>query len=222
MRLAVSEISRRRTDQLRDLMAVLELRAVNLDHGARIAHQALRRCFHQPGLTRAGWPQEQKVADWTGWRTHPGQVHLIDVDDLVDGLILPDNPLAQVRQQLLGILTSLRRIKFLIQPHHVASPPFRSLPPKTHAPPRATALPIPKASYFFGLEGLISTRLIRVRSGMRSRSRTTSATSEAAIFQPSDDERPDPNSVATLPGMISLTRTFSYLVSSIIASVKPE
>ncbi len=38
MRLAVTQISGRRSDQLGNLVAVLKLSAVNLDHGAGIAH----------------------------------------------------------------------------------------------------------------------------------------------------------------------------------------
>ena len=55
-----------------------------------------------------------------------------------------------------------------------------------------------------------------------SSSRTTLATSSGQIFQfaPSPAACP-PNSVATLPGMIVLTLTFSLLTSCIIASVKP-
>jgi hypothetical protein len=63
VRLAVSQISRRRTDQLRDLMTVLELGAIDLNYGARIAQQALRCRFHDASLARARRSEEQKVSD---------------------------------------------------------------------------------------------------------------------------------------------------------------
>src|SRR2546426_11362548 len=42
-------------------MAVLKFGAVDLDHGACIAHQALGGSFHQPGLTRTGRAQNRKL-----------------------------------------------------------------------------------------------------------------------------------------------------------------
>ena len=75
-------------------MAVLELRAVNLDHGPQIPNQALRGGFDHPRFARSRWSQEQEVTDRTSRAVHTSQVHLIDVDDLVDGFILPDEALA--------------------------------------------------------------------------------------------------------------------------------
>src|SRR5207302_9950190 len=54
MRLAVTQIARRRADQLCDLVRVLEFRAVNLDTGARITEQRLRHRLDYTGLARAG------------------------------------------------------------------------------------------------------------------------------------------------------------------------
>ena len=62
MRLAMPQISGRRTDQFRDLVAVLKLGAIDLDDGARIAHQALRSGFHQPRFAGTGRSQEQKIS----------------------------------------------------------------------------------------------------------------------------------------------------------------
>ena len=56
MSLAMPEVSRRRTDQLCDLVGVLELGAVNLDAGVRIAEQGLRHGFHHASLAGAGGP----------------------------------------------------------------------------------------------------------------------------------------------------------------------
>src|SRR5581483_4423983 len=41
VRLAMTEVSRRRADELRDLMAVLELAAIDFDDRARVLHEAL-------------------------------------------------------------------------------------------------------------------------------------------------------------------------------------
>ena len=65
MRFAMSQVSGRRADQLRDLMAVLKLGAIDLDDRARILQQRFRGGFHDARLARAGRPQEQEVPDRT-------------------------------------------------------------------------------------------------------------------------------------------------------------
>ena len=72
-------------------MAVLELCAVDFDYCARVLEQSLRGRLDDSRLARSGGPQEQKVADRAARRAHPREIHLIDVDDLLDGLILTDN-----------------------------------------------------------------------------------------------------------------------------------
>ncbi len=61
MRLAVPQISRRRTNQFRNLMRVLKLRAIHFDYRARIAKQHFRRRFHHPRLPRSGRTEEQQI-----------------------------------------------------------------------------------------------------------------------------------------------------------------
>src|SRR5262249_60048692 len=72
-------------------MRVLELRAVDLDRGARVAEERLRHGFDHSGLPRAGGPQEEEVADRSSRRVQPGQKHLIDFDYLFNGLILAND-----------------------------------------------------------------------------------------------------------------------------------
>ena len=40
-------------------------------------------------------PKKEEVPDRTARRGHPGQIHLIDVHDLLNGFILADNQPAQ-------------------------------------------------------------------------------------------------------------------------------
>jgi hypothetical protein len=54
MGFAMSEIAGRRSDQLGDLMTVLELGAVDLDYRAPIPEQRLGRRLDEPSLARAG------------------------------------------------------------------------------------------------------------------------------------------------------------------------
>ena len=126
MRLAMAQVSGRRADQLGDLVAVLKLRAVDLDHRAAVAHQALRRGFHQPRLAGAGRPQEQEVADRPSRARHARQIRLINVNDLLDRLVLADDSLAQIRVEFLRFETGLRRIQLFIKPPHNPSPPLDS------------------------------------------------------------------------------------------------
>src|SRR5712692_10191767 len=133
MRLAVSQVSGRRTDQLGNFMAVLKLRAVNFNHGARVAYQALRRRFYQPRLAGTGRAEEQEVPDGTSRPVHSRQIHLVDVNDVIDCFVLPYDPLVQVSVQFFGVLTSLCRIEPLVQPYHIVeSPLLRSRAPYTH------------------------------------------------------------------------------------------
>jgi hypothetical protein len=78
-------------------MTVLKFRAINFDHRAGILHQRFRCGFHDASLTGTRWAEEQEVPNGTRGRRHPGQIHLIDVDNLLDGFILTDNHAAQVR-----------------------------------------------------------------------------------------------------------------------------
>src|SRR5436309_1870342 len=60
---AVPQISGRRTYQLCDLVAVLELGAVDLDYRASVAYQAFGGHLNDSSLAGSGRPQEKKVAD---------------------------------------------------------------------------------------------------------------------------------------------------------------
>ena len=76
-------------------MRVLELGAIDLDAGMRIAEQRLGHGFHHASLSRAGRPQEKQVAHRTARSVQPGQEHLVNFSDLFDGLVLTDNAAAQ-------------------------------------------------------------------------------------------------------------------------------
>src|ERR1019366_1117180 len=119
------QVSGRRADQFGDFVAMLELRAIDLNYRARIAHQAFRSGFHQPRLAAPGRSQEQKIADWSSGTGHAGEVSLIDADDLLNGLVLAYNPLTQIRVQLFSLISGLRWIELLVQaPHLLYLHPF--------------------------------------------------------------------------------------------------
>ena len=218
----MSQVSGRRTDQLGDLVAVLELGAVDLDDRARILQQRLGGRFDDAGLSRAGRPQEQEVPDRAARGAHPRQMHLIDVDDLLDRLILPDDHPPEVGLQGLAsrpvfagsngmfsrtilsaaFLELLGAAAFLAPLHKLSGNPSAISLDAPH--PRLTSQ-FSRAVYLFGLgrpnfypadQGSFWHRKAAVR--------TISATSSGQIFQlhhPVATSRPL-NSVATLPGMM--------------------
>ena len=88
MGFAMSQVSGRRADQLRDLMAVLELGAVDFDYGTRVVQQGLSRCLDNASLARPGRPEEQKVSNRTARRRQPRRVALVSSDDLANCFVL--------------------------------------------------------------------------------------------------------------------------------------
>ena len=84
---AMAEISRRRTDQLRDLVRMLEFGAVDLHDRVRFAKQNLGRRLDHARLSRAGRPEEQHRADRPRRVVHARQI------DLEKPAHPPDRPL---------------------------------------------------------------------------------------------------------------------------------
>src|SRR5690348_11995589 len=111
MGLAVSQISRRRADQLGDLMRVLELGAIDLDTCPRVSKQRLRHRLDYPRLSRASRSQEEQVPHRTSRRVQARQEHLIDLYHLLDRLILPHNAPPQSSFKLSSIVASPVRIE---------------------------------------------------------------------------------------------------------------
>src|SRR5258705_306028 len=103
MRFTVSKISRRRTDQLRDFMTVLKLRAIDLDYGSRILQQGLGSRLNNPSFSGAGRSKEQKVSDRPADRAQPRQMSLISPHDLVNCFVLSNDEAAKFVLQVLRL-----------------------------------------------------------------------------------------------------------------------
>src|SRR5579871_81093 len=112
MRLPMAQISRRRADQFRDLVGVLELGAINLDAGPRVTEQGLGHSLNHPRLARTGRSEEQKVAHRSPGRVQPGQKHLVDLDDFFNRLVLPHNAAAKGCIKLPSIAAAAIRIEY--------------------------------------------------------------------------------------------------------------
>jgi len=122
VRLAVPQIPRGRADQLRDLMGVLELGAINLDYGARIAKQNFRRGFDDTGLARTGRSEKQQITHGPTGRVQAGTEHLIKIHDSLHRLVLPHNLSTQSPLKIPRFNASKRRIKLYRMRTHGRAP----------------------------------------------------------------------------------------------------
>src|SRR5579863_9448735 len=87
----VTEISRRRADQLGNFVRVLKFRAIHLDDRARIAKQNLRCGLHDAGFAGTSRAKEQQVANWPARRVQSRAEHLIQVHQRLHTFFLADN-----------------------------------------------------------------------------------------------------------------------------------
>ncbi len=90
---------------------MLELGAIDLDAGVRIAKQRFRHGFHHARLARPGGPQKQQVPHGTPRRVQAGQKHLVNLGDLFDSLVLPNNAATQSGFKLSSIGAAAVRIE---------------------------------------------------------------------------------------------------------------
>src|SRR5438105_13610527 len=111
MRFAMTQVSGRRADELGNLVAVLKFGAVNLDAGARLAVQGLGHGLDHTRLTRASGAKKQEIAYRVVGRVQPGQKHLIDFGDFLNGLILPYDFARQSIFKVHGIAAATKRIE---------------------------------------------------------------------------------------------------------------
>ncbi len=87
----MTQITWGRTDQLGDFVRVLEFRAIDLDHHARVSEQNLRRGFHDARFARSRGSQEQKVTNRAPRRIQSGTKYLVEIDEREDAFLLPDD-----------------------------------------------------------------------------------------------------------------------------------
>ncbi len=85
------QISRRRANQFGNFMRVLKFRAIDLNHGARVAKEDFRSRFHNARLPRTCWPKKQQIPYGAAWRVQSGAKHLVQIHERLDTLFLPDD-----------------------------------------------------------------------------------------------------------------------------------
>ena len=92
MGLAVAQISWRRTDQFRNFMRVLKLRAVHFNYRSGITEQDFSRCFHHARFSGASGAKKKKISDGPARRVQPRPKHLVQIHDRLHGFVLPHDP----------------------------------------------------------------------------------------------------------------------------------
>src|SRR6266478_9488882 len=129
MRLPMAQVPRRRADQLLNLVRVLKFGAVNLDTSAGVAKQRFSHGFDDPGFSRTGGPEKQKVSNRTAGRIQSRQKHLVNFDHFLDGLVLTDDSAAKGAFELSGIIGAARRVQHGVDDgFHMGSGPVLSFP----------------------------------------------------------------------------------------------
>jgi hypothetical protein len=91
----MTEITWGRTNQLGDFVGVLEFRAIDLYHHARVSEQNLCGGFHDARFAGSRGSQEQKVTNWTPRRIQTGTKYLVEVDERLHAFLLPNDLGAQ-------------------------------------------------------------------------------------------------------------------------------
>src|SRR6516225_7374326 len=138
-RFAVTEVARRRTDELGNLVGVLKFRAIYLNDRAGIPKQDLGRCLHDAGLSGARWPEKEQVPYGPARRVQSGTKDLVHVHQGLYAFFLANNLGAQGSMKIPRIVATDARVQLMTDSssHRFASSP-RLLPQTRRAsqPPR--------------------------------------------------------------------------------------
>ena len=92
----MSQISRRRADQLGDLMLHLKFAAVHPQQVLFAAMKDIRQSFHSAGLTGSRGAKKQEDSRWPSLRRHPGSIHLHVRNNFGDRMGLADQAVAKL------------------------------------------------------------------------------------------------------------------------------
>src|SRR5215468_5677599 len=98
----MTEVTRRRADQLRDLVRMLKLRAVNLRDQIRITKKYFRGGLDDSRLAGTCGTKEEQVPDWTAGVSQSSQKDLIQAGDASHSAILSDDQRGKLILKLLS------------------------------------------------------------------------------------------------------------------------
>src|SRR5213082_1612665 len=129
MGLAMAQIAGRRTNQLGNLVRVLELRAIDLYDRSSISKKDLGGSFHNARLSRTGWSEEQQVAYRAAGRLQSGTKHLKHVNQRLHTLFLPYDLCSQGRLKITRVIAADGRIQLMADgSFHFINPSSRLAP----------------------------------------------------------------------------------------------
>src|SRR5215467_12009435 len=140
MSFLMTELARKRTDQFHNCVRVLKLRAIYLDNRPGVPKQDFSGRFHNSCLSGSCGTEKQQVSDRAARRIQAGAKHLVQVDDRLHSLFLPDNLRPQRGMKINRVRAALAWIEgesVLAHNRLLASPPLRVRAAKPSAPRRA-------------------------------------------------------------------------------------
>lgn len=111
--LHVADITRRRTDQLCDLVMLLELSAVDFREGMRISEQRLGNDFHDVSFSRACGTKKKQVANRPVRRRHAREKNLVKLGYGFDRSVLSHHATVQEVFKVARRLAMAHRIERL-------------------------------------------------------------------------------------------------------------
>src|SRR5260370_28423251 len=114
MSLAMTQIARRRANQLGNFVRVLEFGAIHFYYRARIAKENFRGRFDNARFARAGRAQKQQVADGPSRRVQSRAKDLIEVYERLNALFLADDLGAHGGVEVTRIVAWDRRINLTV------------------------------------------------------------------------------------------------------------
>src|SRR5262245_42633404 len=101
----MAQISRRRADELGNLVGVLKFCTVTLDSRARVTKEDVGSGFNAQSSAGAGGTKKEQRGKWTPRLVHPSEEQLGEVAHTAHRFLLADDPGLQLLIELLGALT---------------------------------------------------------------------------------------------------------------------
>ena len=101
------KVSWGRANKLGDFVTMLKFTAIDFEDSVGMPDKAFSHRFHEQRLSGARRPQKEKIAYRMTRAVHPGQVSLVDADDLLNSIILTHYALSQIGIKNLRTLSDL-------------------------------------------------------------------------------------------------------------------
>src|SRR5262249_10430972 len=120
-RFAVADVAWGRTNEFRDFMALLELRAIDFGKCVSTTKKDLRCSLDNPGFSRSRRSKKTQIGHLPIWAGHTCAKCLVNSNQLTDRLILSDDLFAKTVSEFRHFRTSLQWIEIDALWFHVVS-----------------------------------------------------------------------------------------------------